>query len=296
MNEKVTGSGIWSASGTRTKAGVLFILKTILIGAVVLYALAAGAMYVAQRRFMYFPDAVRTSPASVGLSNVSEITIPTPDGEKLVAWYGKARPGQPTLLYLHGNGGSLALRSETMRKYLDHGRGMLMLAYRGFSGSTGSPSEAANVADAKLAYDRLTSIGVKPGDIILYGESLGSGVAIQVATKKPVEGLILDAPYTSILELASAQFPWLPVSLLLKDRYESIAYIRDVHVPIFILHGDADEIVPVEMGRRLFAAANEPKEIKIIPGGGHVIHDGPSFEYVNRWIDRLRAGKLHPKD
>jgi uncharacterized protein len=260
--------------------------------AVALYAVAAGVMYAAQRRFMYFPDPVRTAPAAAGLANVSEIAISTPDGEKLVAWYGKAEPGQPTLLYLHGNGGSLALRSETMRKYLDHGRGMLMLAYRGYSGSTGSPSEAANVADAKLAYETLVKSGVKPEDVILYGESLGTGVAIQVAREKKVEGLILDAPYTSILELASAQFPWLPVSLLLKDRYESIKYIGDVHVPVFFLHGDADEIVPVEMGRRLFAAANEPKEIKIIPGGGHVIHDGPSFNYVNSWIERLRAGKV----
>jgi hypothetical protein len=275
---------------------MLLVLKAIVIFIVSLYVIAAVAMYAAQRRFMYFPDPVRTSPVVAGLSGVSEIVIPTPDGEKLVAWYGAARPGQPTLLYLHGNGGSLALRSETMRKYLEHGRGMLMLAYRGFSGSTGSPSEAANVADAKLAYDRLTSMGVKPNDIILYGESLGSGVAIQVAKEKTVEGLILDAPYTSILELASAQFPWLPVSLLLKDRYESIKYIRDIHAPIFILHGDADEIVPVEMGRRLFAAANEPKEIKIIRGGGHVIHDGPSFEYVNRWIDRLRASKPRAND
>jgi fermentation-respiration switch protein FrsA (DUF1100 family) len=275
---------------------VFLVLKAILITAVVLYAVAAGAMYAAQRRFMYFPDAVHTLPAAAGLASVKEEILTTPDGERLVAWYGKARPGQPTLLYLHGNGGSLALRSETMRKYLDHGRGMLMLAYRGFSGSTGSPSEVANVADAKLAYETLLKSGVKPEDIILYGESLGSGVAIQVAKEKKVGGLILDAPYTSILELAVAQFPWLPVSLLLKDRYESSKYIGDVHVPIFILHGEADEIVPIEMGRRLFKAANEPKEMKTIPGGGHVIHDGPSFAYVNGWIDRLRGGKLQARN
>lgn len=268
------------------------VFKTILVTAVALYVVAAGAMYIAQRRFLYFPDPVRTPPAAAGLSGVSEIVIPTPDGEKLIAWYRKAQPGQPTVLYLHGNGGSLALRSETMRKYLNHGRGMLMLAYRGFSGSTGLPTETLNVADAKLAYETLIRDGVKPRDIILYGESLGSGVAIQVAKDKKIEGLILDSPYTSILELASAQVPWLPVSLLLKDRYESAKYIRDIHVPIFILHGDADEVVPVEMGRRLFAAANEPKEIKIVSGGGHVIHDGPSFNYVNEWIDRLRAGEV----
>ncbi|MBS0232764.1 MAG: alpha/beta hydrolase [Proteobacteria bacterium] len=274
---------------------MLLVLKATVIAAVLLYAIAAVVMYAAQRRFIYFPDPARVTPAEAGLPDVSEVIIPTPDGQKLIAWYGKAKAGQPTLLYFHGNGGSLALRSETIRRYLDRGRGMFMMAYRGYSGSTGSPSEAANVADAKLAYDTLVKDGVRPDDIILYGESLGSGVAIQVAREKKVAGLILDSPYTSILELATAQYPWLPVNLLLKDRYESIRYIGDVHVPIFILHGEADDVVPVEMGRRLFAAANEPKEIRTMPGAGHVIHDGPSFQYVDNWIERLRAGQFAPR-
>jgi uncharacterized protein len=275
---------------------MVLVLKTILIVAVVLYVTAVGIMYFAQRSFIYFPDPLRTSPAAAGLPYVAEVGIATPDGERLVAWYGKARPGQPTILYFHGNGGSLALRAETMRKYLEHGRGMLMMAYRGYSGSSGSPSEAANVADAKLAYDWLVRSGVKPDDIILYGESLGSGVAIQVAREKKVAGLVLDSPYTSIRELASAAYRWLPVELLLRDRYESIRYIGDVHVPVFVLHGEADDIVPVEMGRRLFAAANEPKEIRTMSGAGHVIHDGPSFAYVDDWINRLRGARLQGAD
>ncbi len=275
---------------------MVFTIKVVIVVALALYAMAVVVMYAAQRRFIYFPEPGRTSPAAAGLPDVSERIIATPDGEKVVAWYGKAQRGQPTLLYFQGNGGTLELRSETISRYLARGRGMFMMSYRGFSGSTGAPSEAANVADAKLAYDTLIKDGVSPDDIILYGESLGTGVAIQVAREKMVAGVILDSPYTSILELASQYYPWLPVSLLLEDRYESIRYIRDVHVPIFILHGEADDVVPVEMGRRLFAAANEPKELKTIPGGGHVIHDGPTSEIVNRWIDRLRAGRLQKRD
>jgi fermentation-respiration switch protein FrsA (DUF1100 family) len=275
---------------------MVFTIKVVIAVALALYAMAVVVMYAAQRRFIYFPEPGRTSPAAAGLPDVSERIIATPDGEKVVAWYGKAQRGQPTLLYFQGNGGTLELRSETISRYLARGRGMFMMSYRGFSGSTGAPSEAANVADAKLAYDTLIKDGVSPDDIILYGESLGTGVAIQVAREKKVAGVILDSPYTSILELASQYYPWLPVSLLLEDRYESIRYIRDVHVPIFILHGEADDVVPVEMGRRLFAAANEPKELKTIPGGGHVIHDGPTSEIVNRWIDRLRAGRLQKRD
>ena len=275
---------------------MVFTIKVVIVVALALYAMAVVVMYAAQRRFIYFPEPGRTSPAAAGVPDVSERIIATPDGEKVVAWYGKAQRGQPTLLYFQGNGGTLELRSETISRYLARGRGMFMMSYRGFSGSTGAPSEAANVADAKLAYDTLIKDGVSPDDIILYGESLGTGVAIQVAREKMVAGVILDSPYTSILELASQYYPWLPVSLLLEDRYESIRYIRDVHVPIFILHGEADDVVPVEMGRRLFAAANEPKELKTIPGGGHVIHDGPTSEIVNRWIDRLRAGRLQKRD
>jgi fermentation-respiration switch protein FrsA (DUF1100 family) len=265
------------------------LLKTIVIVVAGFYAAAATVMYVAQRRFIYFPEPTRTLPEAVGLPDVSERIIPTPDGEKLIAWYGKAKPGQPTLLYFHGNGGALEFRSASIRRYLDRGRGMFMMSYRGYSGSTGSPSETANVADAKLAYDALLKEGVRPENIILYGESLGSGVAVQVAAEKKVEGVILDSPFTSIAALAADLYPWLPVNLLLKDRYDSILHVRDVHVPVFIVHGEADDIVPVEMGKRLFAAANEPKEIVTLPGVGHAVHDDDTFGIIDRWIDELRA-------
>jgi fermentation-respiration switch protein FrsA (DUF1100 family) len=268
------------------------LLKTLIILAVVFYAIAVAVMYFAQRRFIYFPDPTRTTPRAAGLANVVERIIATPDGEKIVAWYGKAAVGQPTLLYFHGNGGALELRAGRIARYLDRGRGIFMMSYRGYSGSTGSPSEPKNVADAKLAYEALVADGVSPDDIILYGESLGTGVAIEVAAEKKVAGVILDSPFTSIVERAAQLYPWLPVRLLLQDRYESIQRIRDVHAPLFILHGEADNIVPVEMGRELYEAANEPKEIKTLPGAGHADHnDFGSFEIINRWIDRLRAAR-----
>jgi len=266
------------------------LLKAVLIAVVALYLSAVTVMYVAQRRFIYFPEPARTPPRSVGLPDVSERIISTPDGERLVSWYGKAKPGQPTLLYFHGNGGALEYRNVSFRHFFDQGLGVFMMSYRGYSGSTGEPSEAANVADAKLAYEALLKEGVRPQDIILYGESLGSGVAIQVAAEKPVAGIILDSPYTSVAELAARLYPWLPVNLLLKDRYDSILHIRNVHAPLLVVHGEADDIIPVEMGRRLFAAANEPKAIVTIPGGGHAVHDDRTFQIIDQWIDRMRAG------
>ena len=262
--------------------------KNALLLIVALYALILVAGYLGQRRLLYFLDPRRTEPATAGLADVREMTISTPDGQKLIAWYGKAKPGKPTLLFFHGNGGALEHRGLLMRKYLDHGYGMFMLTYRGFGGSTGSPTEKDNVADAGLAYDRLMSEGVPPTSIILYGESLGSGVATQVAKTKRAAGLILDSPFTSVTDRAAEIYPFLPVRLLLADRYESSRHIRDVRMPLLIIHGEADQVVPVRMGRALFALANEPKSIATFPGGGHNNHDlYGSFEAVTRWITKL---------
>lgn len=265
-------------------------LKTFLLIACGLYALIGAAMYFGQRKLMYHPEPQRTEPSEVGLTQVSERVLEAPDGEKVIAWYGKARPGQPTLLYFHGNAGSLASRSERIAKYLARGRGMFMMTYRGFAGSSGAPSEAANVADAKRAYDALLKEGVRPDDIIIYGESIGSGVAVQVAAEKKAAGLILDAPYTAMVELASGQYPWLPVRLLLKDRYESRSYIASITCPLLIIHGEKDEVIPVAMGREMFALAAEPKDIVTFPEAGHADHYMfGSYDAINAWIDKVRA-------
>lgn len=270
---------------------------TYVVGAAgALYLTAVAIMFFAQRHFLYFPDPVRTAPMTAGLPDVEERSLETPDGQRIIAWYGKAKPGQPTLLYFHGNGGALDDRRERIRAYLDLGRGVYMMSYRGYSGSTGSPTERANVADAKLAYDDLLRESVAAKDILIYGESLGTGVAVQVAREKPTLGLILDSPFTSVAERAADFYPWLPARLLMTDRYDSLSVIGEVRTPLFILHGEADEIVPVDMGRKLFAHANEPKEIVTLPGAGHNDHFMyGSFEAINAWIDRLRAGKIAPQ-
>ena len=268
-------------------------LKSLLIVSALGYLAVMAGMYVFQRDFMYFRDPARTPPANADLPDVTERTLKTPDGETIIAWYAAAKAGQPTILYFHGNGGALEIRRERIRKYLNRGRGMFMMAYRGYSGSTGAPTEAANVADALLAYDTLIADGVRPENIILYGESLGTSVATQVAAVKKVRALILESPFTSMRERAGQIYSWLPVGVLLKDSYLSRDYIGKVHVPLFILHGEADQIVPVSMGREMFALANEPKDIVTLPGAGHNDHwQFGSFEAINAWIDRLLSGAL----
>jgi fermentation-respiration switch protein FrsA (DUF1100 family) len=277
------------------KAAMSLLIK-IAIFALCAYAAILLAAYLGQRRLMYFPDRTHTRPAEAGLADVEERVLKTPDGARVITWYGKAQPGKPTLLYFHGNAGSLAARAERIRRFMNEGWGVCMMSYRGYSGSKGSPSETANVADARLAYGALVQEGIDPASIILYGESLGSGVAVRLATERPAGGLILDAPYTSILEIAAQAYPFLPVSTFLKDRYESRIYIGQVRMPLLILHGERDPVIPVAMGRELLRLANEPKKLVTFPLAGHsniYIDGNPALDAVRAWIGELKVPKLN---
>ena len=224
-----------------------------------------------QRSMLYFPDSQRVTPEEAGLAGVTQDTIVTPDGERLVIWWSPPQAGKPVLLYFHGNGGNIAVRAPRVKLFQSAGYGALMVDYRGYGGSTGSPSERAIIADAKLVYDWLRDKGVEAGKIVLFGESLGTGVAVQVAAVRAVAGLILDSPYTSLADVAQRRLPYLPVRLLMWDAYDSLARIKDIHVPLLVIHGDQDRTVPFDLGQRLFEAAVEPKQMLVLPGRGHVV-------------------------
>lgn len=253
-----------------------------------LYALVVTAAWAGQRHLLYVPNPERIAPEKIGLKGAQEIIIATPDGADLVAWRTPARAGQPTLLYFHGNAGNLASRALLFSRYQAAGFGLLMLSWRGYSGSTGRPTEAHNVADARLAYDRLIAEGVPSSRIVLYGESLGTGVAIQLAVEKPVAAVILDAPYTSIADVALLNYPFLPVRPLLVDSYESMRFIGRVMAPVLVLHGEQDRIVPVRMGKAIYEAATARKKLALFPDGNHVdLDDHGAVEVVTAWLKEV---------
>jgi fermentation-respiration switch protein FrsA (DUF1100 family) len=265
-------------------------LAKILAGVVGVYLLVALVMYMGQRRLMYFPDTARSLPAQAGLPNVTERVLNTTDGARIVVWYGKAKPGQPTLLYFHGNGGGLADRAERFRRFMGQGWGVYMMAYRGYAGSSGYPTEANNIADARLAYGALVQEGVPADSIILYGESLGTNLATRVAAERASIGLILEAPYTSVLDIALTDYPFLPVRLLLSDRYETDKVLPQVKVPLLIIHGKEDGIIPVSMAQKLAKLANEPKRLVIFPEGDHsdlYVDGNNALPVVRDWIRGL---------
>jgi len=249
----------------------MLLLRGVLLVAVAAYVGAAAYMYLQQRSFQYLPARAGTPPQALGLTGVTEERVRTPDGETIVMWYAPAPPGAPTVLFYHGNAGEISERHERFAYLQSQGLGVLFVSYRGYGASTGSISEQGIITDALTAYDFLRGKGVAPDQIMLLGESLGTGVAIQVAAQKPVAAVALEAPYTATVDIASEIYWWLPVHLLMKDQFRSRDYIAKVTAPLLIQHGDADHIVPFAQGQALFAMANEPKQMVVIPGGTHDI-------------------------
>lgn len=234
-----------------------------------LIGIVVAVVAVFQRSFQYFPDPARHTPGSVSLNDVKEVVLKTPDSSEVIAWYLAPAAGKPTFLYFHGNGGGLWNRVERFKQFRSAGYGLFMSSYRGYSGSTGHPSEYAIHADAKVAYEYLRSQGVPTSNIVVFGESLGTGVAVRLATEKDVAGVVLDAPYTSMVAVGQLHYPWVPVSFLLLDRYDSLGIIKRLHAPLLVLHGSEDRLIPVTMGKELFDAAPNPKVMEIIAGAGH---------------------------
>ena len=259
---------------------------------VAIYALVVVGAAVFQRRFTYFPDRRLIHPADAGMSGVEELRLATDDGETIVAWHAPPREGRPLILYFHGNGGSLADRVPRFRIFVASGYGLLAVSYRGYGGSSGSPTETGLVRDGEAAYREARTLGYESDRIVLMGKSLGTAIATVLAGAHDSAALVLNSPFSSAVDLAATHYWMLPMRWLLRDRYRSDLAIRDVHAPILIVHGDKDDIVPIILARRLFDLANEPKTFLCVAGGGHLVLDSPeTFPRVREWIDAKTNAK-----
>ncbi len=229
-----------------------------------------------QRRLMYRPDPERLDPRRAG-PDWCRVETTTADGLRLAHLHRPAAPGRASLVLFHGNAGHAGHRTAKFDFLLDRGVGVFLCEYRGFGGNPGAPSEPGLLADARAALAWLEGQGLPPERLLLYGESLGSGVATALAAElaragRPAAGLVLEAPFTSMAAAAQRHYPWLPARWLVRDRYDSLARIAAVGAPLLILHGEADRTVPLAFGRCLHAAAAEPKRLVALPGLGHVDH------------------------
>jgi hypothetical protein len=221
---------------------VMTVLRWSLACFVTIYVLALCGLAIFQRRLQYFPDRRLVNPAQAGMSGVEDLRLTIVDGETLVAWVVPAKDGHPLILYFHGNGGALVDRIPRFRALTASGYGLLAISYRGYGGSTGSPTQKGLMDDGETAYLEARARGHDGDRIVLLGESLGTGVAIALAATHEAAALVLDSPYSSAVEVAAAHYAIFPVNWLMFDRYRSDLAISEVHIPILVVHGDEDDV------------------------------------------------------
>lgn len=260
----------------------------IALAALGLYVGFAVLLYFTQRSLMYFPDTAHVTPAQAGLSRATEVPLTTADGAHITVWHVPPSGGKPVVLYFHGNGGALHNRVARFDKLAADGIGLVALEYRGYGGNSGSPSEAGLIADAEAAY-AFAVAHYPASQIVVWGESLGTGLAVALAAEKPVGRVILEAPFMSAEAVGARHYWYLPVRLLMKDQFHSDWRIGKVTAPLLILHGVKDETVPFTQGEQLFALANQPKHIVKFLDGHHEDLDANGALIA---VSRFLAGDL----
>ena len=250
----------------------------------------AAILYSTQRSMMYFPDPAHTTPAQAGLPQATEVMLTASDGGRTIAWHVAPRDDKPVIVYFHGNGGALRNRVERFGKLSRAGLGLVAVEYRGFGGNAGVPTEAGLIADGEAGY-AFAATHYPTKQIVLWGESLGTAIAVAVAAEKPVGRVILEAPFTSAAAVGAKHYWYVPVRLLMTDQFRSDARIGKVTAPLLILHGAKDDTVPYAMGEHLFDLANKPKHIVRFLDGGHEDLDKNGALIA---VGRFLAGDLDP--
>tara|TARA_B100001173_G_scaffold270765_1_gene248361 strand:+ start:161 stop:979 length:819 start_codon:yes stop_codon:yes gene_type:complete len=264
-----------------------FLLKVIFV-IIVIYLLVLAFLFIFQRNLMYHPDENNYFGDKLEV-DIQKVRIKTKDNIELLGWFhNKNLNDYKTILYFHGNAGNLKNRIHKLNHFKDMKVNFLIIAWRGFSGNLGSPTEKGLYKDGEGAIEWLQNKGIKEESIVLYGESLGTGIATQIAQNKNFAGLVLETPFTSMIEAAKNFYPYIPVGLILKDKYENDKKIKNVNIPVLVMHGEADQIVPFWMGKRVFNLANDPKYSYFTKMDDHMMeYDQKLVLVLNSFIESL---------
>ena len=235
-----------------------------------LYAAMLLFLYLTQQHLIYFPSGFSPTPAEAGVSEMQVVTLNTTDGLSLKAWYRPSLHSRlPTVIFFHGNAGNIGNRGQITQPFLKHGYGVLLTTYRGYSGNPGEPDESGLYADARAAFKFLLDQNVPENCIVLYGESLGSAIAIQMATEYEPGAIILQSPFSSLGDVGQFHYPFFPVKWLIKDQYSSFEKAERIKIPVLVLYGAKDDIIPPNFSIQLYDVFTTTKEIQAIPNSGH---------------------------
>jgi hypothetical protein len=268
---------------------------------VALLGVALVLIWAGQRRLMYFPERRVSTPEALGLANVEEVVFPTPDGLDLHGWFVPARDPRATVLVFNGNAGNRAHRAPLAIALQRRGLNVLLMDYRGYGENGGSPSEEGLAADGRAARTYLTSRpDVDASRLVYFGESLGTGVAVRLASEHPPAVLVLRSPFTSMADVGRFHYPFLPVGSLLQDRFPSLDRIDGIQSPLLVVAGDRDRIIPPEQSRRLYEAATGQKDLVVVPGADHndyeLLAGEPLIQAVVAFIERHVPARTAPDD
>ena len=253
-----------------------------------IYILILVFLYFYQRNLLYHPNENNYSGDKISV-DIKKVTILTSDNIELLGWYHEKNIEDfKTIIYFHGNAGSLENRIHKLNHFHEMNVNFLIIAWRGFSGNNGNPSEQGLYVDGKSAIDWLIKKGVDEKNLILYGESLGTGVATHLAQNRSFAGVILETPFTSMIDAVKIFYPYIPVNLLLKDKFENYKKIKNVKLPILVMHGEKDQIVPFSMGKKIYEMANEPKYFYFTKYDDHMMeYDEKLVLAIKSFLKRL---------
>ena len=242
-----------------------------IISMVIIYVFFGLSLYILQRKIVFNVSGIPKKPHEYGLVNIQELQIETEDGVSLLCWYSKAKSkNDPTLVYFHGNSFDIGERAYRIERYINNGWGVLLVSWRGFSGNKGKPTETNLYLDAESIMNWIDNQKlIKNTDIVLYGESLGTGVVIEMATRYVFKSIILEAPFTSIVDIAQKKYKIYPAKFLVLDKFDNLSKIKKVTSPILIISGKKDEIIPHIHSIKLYNEANEPKDSLFIDEAMH---------------------------
>jgi len=264
---------------------------TSILALVSFYILLLIIVFFFQRNLLYHPSVNNylKNQGSNQPNEIEKVNITTSDKIDLIGWfYNKDLEKSKTILFFHGNAGSLENRTYKLNHFKDLNVNFLIIAWRGFSGNKGKPNEKGLYEDGESAIRWLKTKGIDEKNIILYGESLGTGVAIEIAQNKNYAGIILESPFTSMINMGKKYYPFFPVRFLLKDKFESYKKLNNISVPILIMHGKVDKIVPYGMGKKMYELANEPKFFYSQEYGDHMVeYDDKLLLALKKFIQSL---------
>lgn len=265
-----------------------------LLVVILLIGVVVAILWAVQRQLIYFPDRTRVPPAGDVVPGARDVTVRTEDGLRLTAWFvpPRAAPTQPPMAVLvaPGNGGNRAGRAGLAQELSARGLAVMLMDYRGYGGNPGSPSEQGLLADASAAVQALTDLGYPPERTIYFGESLGTAVVAALQAQRPPAGVVLRSPFTELADVGAHHYPYLPVRLLLRDRFPTIEHLRTSAVPTTVIYAEHDTVVPSSLSARVADAVPHLVERIVVPRADHndpVMFGARVAEAVRRLCDSV---------